>query len=314
MSTPRPTISSALLLLACLLAPPLAAAQGEDDYATVLVARREVELGAQLGARVARVELEEGQAFAKGDLLLALDDGPARAQLAAAEARVALVEAELADLALQAKQDVGGARIARARAVLAGATAKLEADERLYRDKTLSQAEVIASRTAAQVAQAELALAERQRELERVQLEGAQARGRAQLLQAKAQLRLARLDLAACLLRAPFAGRVQARRVEVGQVVRVGDPLLLLLDDRALIGYVLVPVAIGRRLRLGHEAPVRLPAAGGQVLGRVARIAARSDPSSGTLRIGLLIPNADGKLRAGLRGRVARADLTPKRD
>ncbi|HEX8777790.1 MAG TPA: biotin/lipoyl-binding protein, partial [Rhodanobacter sp.] len=51
-----------------------------------LVAQHDVEISSEVAAKIARLPLKEGDAFAKGDLLVAFDCGLYQAQLAKAEA------------------------------------------------------------------------------------------------------------------------------------------------------------------------------------------------------------------------------------
>jgi RND family efflux transporter MFP subunit len=53
---------------------------------TQLVARHDAEISSEIGARIAKLPLKEGDRFAKGDLLVAFDCDLYRAQLAKAEA------------------------------------------------------------------------------------------------------------------------------------------------------------------------------------------------------------------------------------
>jgi RND family efflux transporter MFP subunit len=61
---------------------------------TQLVARHDVEISSEVAAKIDRLPLKEGDAFAKGDLLVAFDCSLYRAQLAKAEATAAAARRE----------------------------------------------------------------------------------------------------------------------------------------------------------------------------------------------------------------------------
>lgn len=101
-------------------------------------------------------------------------------------------------------------------------------------------------------------------------------------------------------IRAPMAGAVSARRVDVGDYARVGSPLFDLVDDRVLrlrgeVSERFVPeLAAGLEVR-GHVDA--LP--GVDVAGRLTRLNAALDPKSRSLTVEAEIDNADGRLRPG---------------
>lgn len=117
------------------------------------------------------------------------------------------------------------------------------------------------------------------------ELEGAQA----QRAQAQAAVAAARASLAHSELRAPFAGVVQARRVEPGDLVGPGQPLLELEGDALEI-----------------EASLSEDEAGGLAVGNTLRF--RADHLDGTARITALTPGGDAlSHRRGLIARVVSA-------
>lgn len=74
----------------CASAPAFAQTTPSVDAAsrirTQLVARHDVEISSEVAAKIAKLPLQEGDAFAKGDLLVAFDCGLYRAQLTKAKA------------------------------------------------------------------------------------------------------------------------------------------------------------------------------------------------------------------------------------
>ena len=62
----------------------------------------------------------------------------------------------------------------------------------------------------------------------------AAAEAEASRAQARANLKLAEIDLRYAKIRAPFPGVVSMRHTEVGSYLNVGDPVLTLIDDQRL--------------------------------------------------------------------------------
>jgi RND family efflux transporter MFP subunit len=122
----------------------------------------------------------------------------------------------------------------------------------------------------------------------------------AQVDNLKVQLVLAQKKLSDCTVRAPFAGTVRTRLVELGQYVKDQTPLISLASVNSLKLRASVPerwfpfVAVGAPLELSVEAYQE------KFAGRIARVSGAVDPQSRTFPIEGRIDNAQGKLRPGL--------------
>ncbi len=114
----------------------------------------------------------------------------------------------------------------------------------------------------------------------------------AQRAQAQAAVAAARANLEYAQIRAPFAGTIQARRVDPGDLVGPGQPLLVLEGDALeLVASLSEDEAAG--LALGAELPFT------------------ADGASGTAVVTALTPGGDPlSHRRGLRARIARASGT----
>ena len=116
------TIKFAWALAALCLAGVAAAQESEPVDAagrirTQLVARHDVEISSEVAAKIDRLPLKEGDAFAKGDLLVAFDCGLYQAQLAKAEATAAAASREQEITAkLAALHSAGALDVAQAQA------------------------------------------------------------------------------------------------------------------------------------------------------------------------------------------------------
>jgi membrane fusion protein (multidrug efflux system) len=122
---------------------------------------------------------------------------------------------------------------------------------------------------------------------------------------AEAQLESARLELEKSRVTAPWAGTVASRRVEVGDYVVPGQPVVELLDLRRLKVRAPAPASDVPHLRRGAPAEVRVDAYPGELFhGEVVRLAAALDPEARTLDVEVEIPNPDRRLRPGMYARL----------
>jgi multidrug efflux system membrane fusion protein len=159
---------------------------------------------------------------------------------------------------------------------------------------------------AARLAQARALV--RQREVEydaRQKLTGqsyvseAQLQEAAALLEtAKAELTRAQLDLEYMTIRAPFAGALQSREVEVGDFVKSGDRVGIYVDNRSIVVSGNVSEFDAGMVEVGEAAEARL-ATGETVRGRIRYVAPVADEATRTFTVELEVDNTDGRLRAG---------------
>lgn len=142
-------------------------------------------------------------------------------------------------------------------------------------------------------------------------IEEAQNR-QAVLGQRRAELDLAKAQLADSSLRAPFAGAIEERRATPGDYVSAGTVALVLVRTHPLRLRLAVPEREAVGLRIGL--PVRLHVGEGEsdgapgppIEGRIARLGPSITATSRTLDIEVEIPNRDGGLRPGA---FARAEI-----
>jgi membrane fusion protein (multidrug efflux system) len=203
------------------------------------------------------------------------------------------------------------------RAVLAaevgGAVEGVEAElgERVDRGALLAR--IDERSLAQQVAEAEAWLRQASLQYERAQnLFERKAVTKANLLDAvtnrdvaEARLATAKLQLEKSRVRAPWAGRVAAKRVEVGDFVAPGAPLFELVDASRLIVRAPARSADVRYLAAGREVEVTVDAFPGESFrARIERLGAELDPSTRTLAVEAEIANADGRLKPGMLARL----------
>lgn len=121
----------------------------------------------------------------------------------------------------------------------------------------------------------------------------------AKLEAARADLVRAELDLDYRVIRAPFDGVIQERPVELGDFVRVGDPVVTFVDNTPLIVTGSIAEQDARFVTVDSEAIAKL-VTGQQVKGRIRFIAPVADEATRTFTVELEVANADGKLPAGV--------------
>lgn len=120
----------------------------------------------------------------------------------------------------------------------------------------------------------------------------------AMLEAARAELTRAQLDLSYMAIRAPFAGALQARGVEVGDFVKLGEPIATYVDNRTIIVSANLSEFDAGFVNVNDAAEARL-ATGETVRGHIRYVAPVADEATRTFTVELEVDNANGKLRAG---------------
>lgn len=122
---------------------------------------------------------------------------------------------------------------------------------------------------------------------------------------AAARLASGRLRLEKSRLTAPWSGTVSEKRVEVGDYVTPGQPMIELVDASRLEVIAPVPASDVRVLEIG--APVTVRVSGfpeERFAGEVVRLAAELDPAERTLALEAELDNRSGRLRPGMLARI----------
>lgn len=122
------------------------------------------------------------------------------------------------------------------------------------------------------------------------------------LATADANAVLARKDLDACVVHAPFAGRVKKVMVHEHEWVDRGKPLIEIVDDSVLMAKILLPSWSIGRLPLGMVVQITVNETGEMVSGKVARLGEVIDAASSTYEVQVEVDNARRTLRAGMTG------------
>jgi RND family efflux transporter MFP subunit len=116
-------------------------------------------------------------------------------------------------------------------------------------------------------------------------------------------LELAELELYRTIIRAPIAGVVVTRHLDVGATVSDGTPVYDLADLDPLYADINIPERHVTRLRPGQEVRLTADATGAEALAIIERIAPAVDPATGTVKVTVAV-EGDSALRPGAFVRV----------
>ncbi|HEV7283289.1 MAG TPA: HlyD family secretion protein [Kaistia sp.] len=248
---------------------------------------------------IVKVAVRDNQMVEAGDVLFRID--PEDYEVKRAQAAAGLSAALAAKASLAEERALQETLIAEAEAGLAAAHAEATRAERDRQraDKLVAggwttqqrhdTAVAVEARARASVTQAEAGLAARRQRLAVIDAEA--VRLDAAIEQATAQLRLAEIALNDAVVRAPVAGVVGNRHVEVGHYARPGAPLLsIVVSEEVWVVANFKETQLGR-LAPGQAVAVRVDTFGDQeIAGRIDSLA----PASGA-EFSLLPPdNATG--------------------
>jgi membrane fusion protein (multidrug efflux system) len=180
----------------------------------------------RVGGYVAAVEVDENHHVRAGQVMVRIDESDLRARLAQTEADLASAiavgggkgETGQASAQLQAAQSA----VEQARANARKTASDLERYRSLAERSIISRQQLDAAEAAATAAQAQLQAALELVLAARAGLRGAESR----VASARASRDQAALMLSYALIRAPEAGVVTRKSVEVGQYVQAGQPLM----------------------------------------------------------------------------------------
>jgi len=161
--------------------------------------------------------------------------------------------------------------------------------------------------------EAQLVAAEAQRDITRLNYERARGlaeqgivakqdfdRAEAENKQAEARVGEIRATIQRKRIRAPFAGVLGIRQVNLGQYLSAGDPVVSLQSLRPIYVNFAVPQQEVSRLRVGGEVSVSAEGVPGAVTGRITAI--DSIVNEGTRNVGVqaTFANEDGRLHPGM--------------
>ena len=173
-------------------------------------------------------------------------------------------------------------------------------DVLLRLDTASEEAQLAAAEAAAALAKADLA---RVRKLGKRDLASDDTvdRAEAQVKETVAQVGVIRALIAKKTVRAPFAGRLGLRLVNLGQILREGDPIVTLQTLDPVHVDFSVPQRQIAHLRPGMKVRATADAAPGETFqGRIIAVSPEVDRATRNVRVRALVDNAREKLHAGM--------------
>jgi len=275
-----------------------------DLVLTGVVTTNDLIVSSQVGGRVSRLVVGEGESVTPNQVIATLEPGEFQADRAfyarSADAVAAQVEASRAELAAAVAQD------SEARANLTNAQRVFERQQTLLAAGGVTEQELDASRTSLTVARARLEAAERQV----ANRQSGLAAGQQQQAAASAQTTKANVRLTYTEITAPSAGVVDVRAARVGEVVTAGQPIVTIVNPDSLWVRADIEETYIDRIRLGDTLTVRLPSGAerrGTVIYRgvdadfaTQRDVSRTKRDIKTFEIRLRVDNADRRLAVGM--------------
>jgi len=121
----------------------------------------------------------------------------------------------------------------------------------------------------------------------------------AKLESARADLTLAKLDLAYMTIRAPFDGVLQERDVEIGDFVRTGDMIGTFVDNTKIIITGTIAEQEASKIKSGDAATAKL-VTGENVSGIIRYVSPVAKRETRTFTVEMEVPNPNGLLPAGV--------------
>jgi len=289
-------LAAVLAILAAWGLPPFRNTIQTTDNA--YVRGRTTVIAPQVSGYVTQVAVKDYQQVPAGAVLANVDDRLYRARVEQARANIAAAEAALANsqqthASRTAELQGQGAALTSARAQLSRAQADMRRADDLVRDGSISVREQDQTRAALRQAEAQVRQAQAASEVARQSIRTVDVgRGglEANVEAARAQLRLAELDLEHTVIRAPEAGQVGEVGVRLGQYVTNGTQFMSLIPaDRWVIANF--KEAQTARVAPGQRATVSVDALGGGKLnGHVEQLS----PAAGSEFAVLKPDNATG--------------------
>jgi membrane fusion protein (multidrug efflux system) len=231
-----------LRLLLLIIIPLIAFAGGTYFYLAsgryistdnAYVGAQKVLITPDISGKIAKVTVAEGQRVNAGDALLEIDPEPFRINVTQAEARLAGVRTDFANL--KTNYSSMARRIALARETVDLKQRDLDRKNTLMANRTGSQADLDNSMNGLVVAKTQLEQLQQQQQQQQNQLLGdpdLPIEKYPPYAQAAAALDQAKRDLDHTVLRAPIAGMAtQVASIQLGRYVTAGTPVFSLIDD-----------------------------------------------------------------------------------
>lgn len=245
----------------------------------------------QVGGRVSRVLVEEGQPVRKGQTLAVLDAADYQHALDAAEGQAHSAQA----VAHKAQAGPRAQELEQARIDYEQQKDQYTRMKYLFDHKSLPAVDFHKTEAAYQAAEQRYRMAQEGSRVE----DKAEAAGQSQA--ARAQMREAAKRLGDTRLVAPVAGFVGMKKAEVGNTVEAGSAVFSVLDLDPVKVRVAIPESEIGKVHMGARAQVVIPSLGGRSFeGKVEAVGVSADAASRSYTVKIAVANHDHVLRAGM--------------
>jgi HlyD family secretion protein len=249
----------------------------------------DIKIGSELSGRLKSVNVEEGDAIRRGQVLAELENADYRAQVESARANVAAKEATLRKVingARRQERDEAWSSVNEAKAVMENAQSELHRRQELFSAGVVSREELERYEREADVAKARYDAAVQQHALvdDRAREED-RSFAEADLKLAQGQLDEAQARYEKTFIRSPIDGTVLRKHHRSGESVSnsstAPDPVLTIGDRKTLRVRVDVDETDVSKVRVGQRAYVTADAYGKQKFwGRVVRLGQQLGPKN----------------------------------
>lgn len=270
---------------------------------------RRSRVSSEIAGLVSEMPGREGDLVAKGGVVCKLNDDTLTLRLAEEEAELAALKSRHEELLAGTRKE----ELVRLKAFLDEAMARherwkfeMERIERLYADRDSNdreyfdtKAEFLAAKRREIAAQAAYNLGVEGPRKETI-AEAAHA-----VAEQQAVVDRAASDLGKTVIRAPFTGYIVDRLTEVGEWIRMGDPVAEMVDLSSVLVRVDVPESALPHL-VSHRGPVRvwIDALQRSFSGRIKHILRQADPYARTFPVKIEVDNSDGMIAGGMFARA----------
>ena len=282
-----------------------------------IIPHRKVELAPKITGRVEWVGVEKGDTVTRGQVLLRIEQREFLAATDRAHALLAGARARLQELESGSRpEEIDRARagVEEARSNVANAVLELERFERLHAEGAVSRQALDVARNRHEVALSQQAAAQKSYDLVRIGPRREQIDlARAQVREAEAVLRAARVDLDNTVIRAPTGGTILERLVEPGEIVTISfiggrgakSAVLSIADLSVLDVEVDVSQNEIGKVRLNQPATIVADAFPDRTYrGAVSEMAPEANRQKATLQVKVRVAQPDGIIRPEMNAKV----------
>lgn len=282
-----------------------------------VIPHHKIELAPKITGRVEWIGVEKGNKVERGQVLLRIEQREFLAATDRAEASLEAARARLRELESGSRpEEIARARALReeARSNVANAELDLKRFQQLFAEGAVARQLFDGARNRHEVAIALLQAAEQHFELMRIGPRQEQIElARAQVREAEAGLRAARVDLDNTLIRAPIAGTILERLVEPGEIVTVSfiggrgakSAVLSMANLQELDVETDVSQNEVRKIRVGQPALIVVDAFPDRAYhGYLAELAPEANRQKATLQAKARITNPDDMIRPEMNAKI----------